>query len=155
MSSNINNNSREFYAYVNSNKSKSDNNITLKTDTGEVISEPKDVANSLNNYFASVYSEEDDFVNLEVKNKSKTDLDSDFCDIIINEELVLNELNKMKVNKSGGPDGLTTNFLTKIKLAIVKPLTYLFNESLNSGIVPEQWKEALVHLYLKRERRIQ
>ena len=56
----------------------------------------------------------------------------------------------MKVNKSGGPDGLTTNFLTKIKLAIAKPLTYLFNESLNSGIVPEQWKEALVTPLFKK-----
>ena len=150
LSSNINNNSKEFYAYVNSKKSKNDTNITLKLENGEVISEPIDVANSLNNYFASVYTEEVDIINPEENNKSKIDLDSDLCNISINEELVLNEFNKMKVNKSGGPDGLTTNFLIKIKHSILKPLTFLFTESFTSGIVPENWKEALVTPLFKK-----
>ena len=56
----------------------------------------------------------------------------------------------MKVNKSGDPDGLTTNFLIKIKHSILKPLTFLFTESFTSGIVPENWKEALVTPLFKK-----
>jgi hypothetical protein len=51
-------------------------------------------------------------------------------------------LNKLKVNKSAGPDGIHPRVLKETADAICIPLANIFNESLNEGIVPQAWKDA-------------
>ena len=64
--------------------------------------------------------------------------------------MVMKILNKLDVNKSAGPDGITTRLLKTCKEALVKPLTIIFKRSLETGIVPIAWKEANVSPLFKK-----
>jgi hypothetical protein len=45
-----------------------------------------------------------------------------------------------------GPDNLPPKFLKAVFQSLVKPLTILFQKSLNFGVVPGDWKLANVYL---------
>ena len=49
-----------------------------------------------------------------------------------------------RVNTATGPDGLSSIMLRMTSHTIVEPLTSLFNHSLQSGIVPDDWKQSNV-----------
>ncbi len=65
-------------------------------------------------------------------------------------EDVLNALNKMKTNKSPGPDDIYPKILKETKNEIVGTLTSLFNKSLSQGLVPADWKTANVTPVFKK-----
>ena len=62
----------------------------------------------------------------------------------ITQDDVLKKLGTLKASKSAGPDGLHCKFLLELKEVLCKPLTVIFNKSLESGEVPTQWKRAHV-----------
>ena len=59
---------------------------------------------------------------------------------IISSSAVLSLLNKLDVRKSVGPDGISARFLKEVAEPIAAPLTKLYNRSLETGIIPNQWK---------------
>ena len=61
----------------------------------------------------------------------------------ISEFVVFNMLDKLKATAQGS-DGLPYWFLKLIAASISKPLTHIFNLSLGSGIIPSQWKQAII-----------
>jgi hypothetical protein len=63
---------------------------------------------------------------------------------MITEELVFSELSNVKSNKSPGVDGIPSILLKELKCNIVKPLTYLFRMSHDTGQIPSDWKDAIV-----------
>ena len=70
-------------------------------------------------------------------------LNSIFIDGVTEKE-VENEISKLAENKSCGYDGIPPKIVRKISMYIVKPLTYIFNQSFLTGLIPEQLKIALV-----------
>jgi hypothetical protein len=70
--------------------------------------------------------------------------------ITINEMLVLRKLSELNVSKSMGPDSLHPKLLFELKLELVKPLTRLFNLSIESGKIPHDWKDANVTPIFKK-----
>ena len=60
----------------------------------------------------------------------------------ISTDVVLSHLSSLDVTKSTGPDRLSAFFLREVANVIAEPLTRLCNESLHSGIVPREWKQA-------------
>ena len=46
--------------------------------------------------------------------------------------------------KSAGPDNINARVLKELNDVIIEPVTLLFNNSLNQGMVPQEWKKALV-----------
>eukprot|EP00061_Rhincodon_typus_P013416 g39782.t1 len=61
------------------------------------------------------------------------------------------KLNGLKVDKSPGPDGLYPRVLKEIAEEIVEALVVIFQELLESGRVPEDWKFAnMAALFKKR-----
>ena len=50
----------------------------------------------------------------------------------------------LNVNKAYGPDGLSPRFIKMSGQSLVKPLTKIFNMSLENGIFPSNWKKANV-----------
>ena len=46
----------------------------------------------------------------------------------------------LDIRKSVGPDGLSARFLKEVAEQIVTPLTKIYNKSLESGVVPQDWK---------------
>lgn len=66
-----------------------------------------------------------------------------FLDAVTQKELEI-ETSQLKENKSCGYDGIPPKVVWKISTFIVHPLTYIFNKSFQSGMIPEQLKVALI-----------
>uniref|UniRef100_A0A8C3TC74 Alpha-1,3-mannosyl-glycoprotein 4-beta-N-acetylglucosaminyltransferase A n=1 Tax=Chelydra serpentina TaxID=8475 RepID=A0A8C3TC74_CHESE len=110
----------------------------LNTEDGVEVKDNLGMAQYLNKYFASVFNE----ANEEIRNSgSMTNGNKDVgVDITISEvEAKLEQLNE---SKSGGPDNLHPRILKELAHEIASPLAKIFNESLNSGVVPFDWRIA-------------
>eukprot|EP00061_Rhincodon_typus_P017434 g46127.t1 len=62
--------------------------------------------------------------------------------VAITKEKVLENLNGLKVDKSPGPDGPHLRVLKELAEEVVEALVVIFEESLESWRVPEDWKIA-------------
>ena len=65
-------------------------------------------------------------------------------DIVIEESEVLDILKSLDVTKATGPDNIGPKLLHEAANSIYKPLTKLFNLSLQNNIFPSEWKKANV-----------
>ena len=83
-------------------------------------------------------------------------IDRCLSELDINEEMVIEKLQKIRQDKAGGADELVPRLLILIKDEISYPLTVLFKKSLAEGVVPEDWKRANVSpIYKKRKKILQ
>ena len=106
---------------------------------------PGEMANELNDYFASVFTAE----NLQsIPQHDDPTKASDgkpvLDDIYITEEMVLRKLRGLRLDKAAGADDLPSRLLSQIQEEVFHPLTALFQKSLQSGVVPQDWKLANV-----------
>ena len=60
-------------------------------------------------------------------------------------------LARLGENKAPGTDGMGSSFVKNLVGGIETPLVLLFQRSLETGQVPEQWKEASVTAIYKRK----
>ena len=144
LADNIKRDCKSFYAYV---RSKQRNKIRvgpLKDSTGSIISDSRAIANLLNNYFSSVFTVED-LSNIPNPNSNFDFTNSEILtELLINETLVGEKLGKMNTSKSQGPDELNPKLLSELQNELCKPLTCLFNMSIQTGVVPQDWRDASV-----------
>ena len=76
-------------------------------------------------------------------------------EILISETDVLDALQTLKLGKAVGPDKINNRLLTEVKREISKPLSDLFNKSIQTGIFPKSWKVAnVVPIFKKGDRAI-
>jgi len=58
---------------------------------------------------------------------------------------------RLNANKAQGPDGIPPRVLKELHAQLANPLCVLFNKSIDSGIVPSDWKKAnVVPIFKKR-----
>ena len=67
----------------------------------------------------------------------------------ISASTVLSHLLSLDTTKATGPDGLSARFLKEVSNVIVEPLTVLYNESLQTGVIPLEWKKSHITLVHK------
>ena len=68
------------------------------------------------------------------------------------EQKISKEISKLKPNKSSGPDGISPRLIKDCAPCIIKPLTIIFNNSLETAKYPSALKIAKVlALYKKNE----
>ena len=60
--------------------------------------------------------------------------------------MVSEQIRKLDITKSAGPDNINARVLKELHDVIIKPLTLLFNNSLNQGMV---WSNILVRAVLQ------
>ena len=70
--------------------------------------------------------------------------------INITEDKLLKKLQKLKISKSAGPDGVHPRVLNELQVVIAKPLTMIFCTSVNTGTLPQAWKEANISAIFKK-----
>ena len=63
------------------------------------------------------------------------------------EKLLLN----LKPHKAAGPDAILPRTLKDFATEIAPVLTFIFNKSLSSSTIPDDWRTANVHQYSRRE----
>ena len=106
-------------------------------------------AEALNAQFHSVFINEGD---TEIPDKG-TSPHPTLTDYIISTDGISKLINNLEVNKAVGPDNISTRILKELSEHTAPILATIFQKSLDSGIVHNDWKQAnLVPLFKKGER---
>ena len=62
-------------------------------------------------------------------------------------------LKNLDPSKASGPDGISPRVLKEAAVELAPPLALLYQASLNSGVVPVDWREAIViPVFMKGEK---
>jgi hypothetical protein len=143
------NNNKKFWSYVKSKGQESTGVSPLKNKNGFLQSDTTAKTNILNDQFVSVFTKETTS-NLPDKGPSNTPA---MNDININWKGVHKLIINLNVNKATGPDQVPA-FILKVAANEVAPaLTKIFQQSLDSGEVPKEWREAsVVPIFKKGDR---
>ena len=64
--------------------------------------------------------------------------------VTITDNEIMQALRSMSSSNASGPDGISPALIRNIKCHMVLPLKMLFVESLNSGMIPSDWKSATI-----------
>ena len=100
----------------------------------------------LNNYFSSVFTQEDcSHIPLPC---TKTNITID--NIQITEQSVYKQLQKLNTSKSPGPDKLHAKVLYEVKNTITLPLCLIYKKSMSESQLPSAWKKAHVAPIFKK-----
>lgn len=116
----------------------------IKTDQMEIINE-KAIANEFGKYFSSVGREYADKVKTPKQNiiyyiNKITHNPNSIYFYHTTETEVRNIINNLPNKTSSGFDNISNILLKRISPAIIKPLTLIFNNSLNQGVFPNKMK---------------
>ena len=139
-------NKRPFNAYVKS-KTKSRTNVGPLKVNDALITDNKDMAKILNEYFTSVFSREQPG---EVPPADKLQAESNLSNIVFTAEKVKKKLQALKPNSAPGPDKISPRFLKNNAEAMAPALAIIFNKSMEEGSVPCDWKLANVTPIFKK-----
>ncbi|XP_033753210.1 uncharacterized protein LOC117336708 [Pecten maximus] len=141
---------KKFWKYVNS-KRKVKTGISdlkgLNGDDTKIAVRDKDKAEVLAKFFSSVFTHEP-LGDLPEFNKSN--IVHPFEDIICTQQKVEKLLSDLNENKSQGPDMMHPKILKELRKHISKPLSEIFNKSLQDGKLPKAWKEANITAVFKK-----
>ena len=148
----ISSNSKYFYTYANTTrKNKGKVGPLINKDTDEVISNPTEIAESLQTQYCSVFTTPDSTKLIENTQEFFNDTESSenpvhsiLSDIKFSEEDIVTAIKKIKPNAAAGPDGIPTILLRECCQELSKPLHIIYRNSLDSGEVPSVLKDAIV-----------
>ena len=144
-------------------KRQSNNCITsLKDVNGLSQSADKDILTVASSFYSDLYTscqtsdhsinEYLDSINKEKVNKL-TEAEAELCEGLVSLHECTEALGNMKLNKSPGLDGLSTEFYKKFWFLLGPLLVEVFNESFNNGKLPESQRQCVMTLLFKKEDR--
>lgn len=142
LAENIKTDSKSFYAYVNSKKTSTNKIGPIVDSLGNAVKDPTATSNLLNDYFSSVFVTEDKTNIPEPHVFISENSDKAMPSMQIYENIVLRKLSLINTGKSHGPDEIHGKLLYEIRHTLAKPLTALFQLSIKSGFIPQDWKDA-------------
>ena len=119
---------------------------------GMLWDKPKDKAEILNEQFKSVFSDPTP----DELEPPVTETDRPYPDIDelhITSDGVQKLLENLNPNKSMGPNQIHQRVLKQLATAVAPIFTVIFNKSLHSGEVPEDWRKANVAPIFKKGKR--
>ena len=141
LAENIKQDSKSFWKYIRS-KSKTKSTVgKVCTPSGAKSSSNHEAAETLNNYFCSVFTNED---TSELPVIDDIQVPDKLSDIEIKLEAIADKLGQLKDGKACGPDGLHPKLLKEARAELALPLQIIFSQSLDAGTVPLDWKQANV-----------
>ena len=115
----------------------------------KTITDLKDIANSFNEYFSNIGPSLSEKIDMSGNDMTYNDyltnpVRSRFSFSPVSEKETLNIISKLKNKKSYGIDGISNVLLKSIANEIIKPLTLIINQSLETGIFPDAFKTSKV-----------
>ena len=142
-------NSKRFFGYMKQ-QTKSRTPIgDLKDEDGNVAANDEAKCNILNSFFTSVFSSKRIDEQGEIGEKQNVRIE----DVYIDPGVVRSALNNLKTDSSAGPDGFHPLVLHKMADVLCVPLTILFNKSLQTGEVPQDFRDAHITPIFKKGRK--
>src|SRR6266516_1801676 len=142
---------KAFYAYVNSKRvCKEKIGPLMDATTGRLICESAEIVNILNDYFATVFTNETEIEKFELGQ----DVTDEYLNVLNNVEITnenfLKTISKIKRNKTEGIDGLNSTLFIECGMGLVTPLHTIFSMSLDQSVMPLDWKMANVSPIFKK-----
>ena len=135
---------RRFYSYVKV-KTKARTGIgPLKDSSGRVFREDTEMAELLNQFFASVFSREDTSNIPESEEKTRRD---GLTNVKITRGKVRAKIKQLRSGAAAGPDGIGPQLLKETVDQVAGPLASVMTKSLNEGTVPQDWLVANTNLH--------
>ncbi len=127
-------NPRRFFAHVRRNRCLQQRKMTLRAGDGAVRTDSPNMARILSNFYASVY---------------RTDKVRDHPSLpeppkIMNAESFTSAAGALHIRHCSGPDDLHPFMLQILADFLAEPITALYNEYLQSGEVPQDWRKAII-----------
>ncbi|MCG8046489.1 MAG: reverse transcriptase domain-containing protein [Candidatus Thiodiazotropha endolucinida] len=108
----------------------------------EVYSDEFDKANIFNSFFQSQTILDE--TNAVLPDPPTVSVDTQLSRIILTPFEVESVLKSLPLGKAAGPNGLSNRILRELSSVLSRPLCSVFNQSLQTGIVPTHYKEANV-----------
>ena len=142
---------RRIFTYINRRLKKTDDLLVLKTSTNIPVKDNTGRANLFAEHYWSIFSERTTNTDSDYNHEDGTQLLNIQCD----ETEVLTLLLNLDAHKAPGPDGHHPFVLKNLAQILAKPLTYIFNLSLSTGVVPSEWKLAWIKPFYKGGTNIQ
>ena len=144
---------RYFTQLIQSNRKKSTIQ-KIVNEKGEITCDEEDIMIEIKRFYNKLYSKSEVFQNSDIKffpvDSSKLSEDSkELCEGIIVERECIQVLEKMKLNKSPGNDGLTVEFYKTFWPVIGQVVVEAFNEAYQQGELSASQKQAMVILIAK------
>ena len=131
--------SKQFWSYIKSQRNDQTSIPALQVD-GRAIDDDLSKAESFNDYFWSVFTQEG---NSPLPHLPVTDYPS-IDPIEVSTEGVFTLLQSLDPCKACGPDNIPTRFIKETVAKLAPSLTLLYQASINQGRVPNEWKKAKV-----------
>lgn len=97
----------------------------MNTNTGELVENGEDMSKMLNDYFLSVFTQENLTTIPERVQVYEGEDNDKLRDVTITRQVVQDEIGRLKKNKSPGHDEIFTRVLKECKEALSGPLTYV------------------------------
>ena len=146
----ISKNPRSFYAYVRSKTVAKEIVGPLRNADGELTSDDLKMSEILNTYFGSVFNKEEiNSTMSEIKVKITNDMDK-LTSVTVNKQIIYKKIMNLKPNKAPGVDGIIPRILIENAENLTEVLETILQESLQTGIVPLEWKKANVTAIFKK-----
>ena len=140
-------NPKKFWQYINRTTKIVIGIGDLETPSNRLSVNDKDKAEILANFFSSVFTQEN-MENMPTVTMSKSNGGLESYEIGV--EDVRKKLSILNPNKSPGSDNLHPSILREMKNVLDKPLTMLYQETLTTGMIPDDWKHAKVTAIFKK-----
>jgi hypothetical protein len=138
----------KFWGFIKSLKNDSSGVSPLR-ENGILRNTSKEKADVLNRQFSSVFVND--------KSSFMPQIEADPSPIMsplhVTENGVYKLLKNLNPNKAAGPDAMKPRILMECAQEIAPIFTFLFNQSLSSGVIPADWKEAFVTPIFKKGER--
>ena len=131
-------NPKRFWSFIKANKRENIGIPTLRVND-RPITDDRDKANALNNQFTSVFTSER--YPIPVIDPS---LYSSMPPLDIGTNGIIKQLKNLNQNKATGPDELPARVLKETAEQIAPIITHIFQQSYNTGKLPNDWLQALV-----------
>ena len=142
-------NPKRFYGYMRQMQSVKDSVIALKKDNGEMTKTDQETADLLSSYFKQVFTVEDT-ANTPTVTQTVPDWEDTY--LKFSTDVVKKKLQQLKTDKSPGPDNVRP-LLKECATVLAKPLSLIFQQSYESGTMPDEWRTAhIVPIFKKGNR---
>ena len=117
-------------------------NLQLQKGDGSFTKDDASTAEVLNQKYYDTFTKE----NIEElpSINSKPQLNSRLSFFKVTREQVLQVLKDLRIDKSPGVGGIHPHILKELSDSISYPLSLIFQDCIKSGIIPQQWKDAII-----------